>query len=183
VLISLGIFLWLLSLGMPWGRNVIKNPKLRNLENVFNGITAAIYSYQDRYHFLPGDVNRNGKIDGTFDSTISSDESRLLWLHLRQAELVAGDKLNDKQPINLFNGLIGVSTDIITADDGSGISGLFIGFTNIPGDVAIKIESRGDDGKPNSGDIHAQKITSGVATNIENYSENGLYNLYFLFGI
>jgi hypothetical protein len=90
---------------------------------------------------------------------------------------VTGHPHDQQQPINTFSGLTGVSTNISTGT-GKGISGLFIGFSKIPRDIAIIIESRSDDEKPNSGNVQAHRIVSGVAIPIENYSKSGWYNLY-----
>ncbi len=37
------------------GREIILNAKIKQLENDYKGISAAIYTYQDRYKALPGD--------------------------------------------------------------------------------------------------------------------------------
>jgi hypothetical protein len=81
----------------------IVDAKLKHLENEFNGILAAIYQYQDKYRALPGDINRNGQIEGAFDSSQTDDESRLVWLHLRQTGLIAGEPHDQQQPRNDFN--------------------------------------------------------------------------------
>ena len=176
IAIILVIIGWFLG-GILKCQCIVQSAKIKNLENDFQGITAAIYTYQDKYQVLPGDINGNGKIDSAFDSTKNHDESRLFWLHLRRAGLVAGNPNDQQQPINAFHGLTGVSTDISTGKK-NGIAGLFVGFTNVPKDVAIIIESRSDDEKPNTGFIQAHRIVAGVAIPVEDYSGNGPYNLY-----
>ena len=103
VLVIIGLLLG----GVLKGQEIITNAKIKNLESDFNGISAAIYSYQDRYRAIPGDDKNtvarwtvavppgdgNSKIAAgntihKFDSTTAGEESRLFWLHLRNAGLV-----------------------------------------------------------------------------------------------
>ena len=173
------------------------------MENDFNGISAAIYSYQDRYRRLPGDDSGAGRFDtvtegttgsgdangvlaGTFDSTENGDESRLFWLHLRAAGLVAGesnisDANNDspyQQPLNAFGGISGVSTD---ASEGGSVSdvalpGLFVGYTLIPQDIAVILETRTDDGQSDRGSLQSDDASTGNNYTSDN---NPLIEMYF----
>ncbi len=189
------VIIGLLLGGVLKGREIITNAKIKNLENDFNGITAAIYNYQDRYRALPGDdkgaktrftltaaigpTQGNGKIEGKFDSTTDTDESRLFWLHMRNAGLVAGNATDAQQPTNAFNGLTGVTTGITIT--GGGIAGLVIAFGSIPSDIAKILESHSDDGEPKTGTIQGlQRDTSGATADITDYNtKTVLYNLYF----
>ena len=176
VLVIIGLLLG----GVLKGQEIITNAKIKNLENDFNGITAAIYSYQDRYRALPGDDKRahtrfpgltqdkgdgngNGKINGAFNSGVDGDidsgqnsgESRLFWLHLRSASLIKGEANPDEifLPINAFSGIIGVSSDPDAPIKPVKMSGIYVGFSQIPLNVAVIIESRSDDNIPNKGSI------------------------------
>src|SRR5512135_3231819 len=71
VLVIIGLLLG----GILKGQEMITQAKIKNVVNDFNGITAAVNSYKDRYRALPGDdttasgrwtgsVNGNG--DGVF---------------------------------------------------------------------------------------------------------------------
>lgn len=186
VLVIIGLLLG----GVLKGQEIINNARARNIENEVNSIKAAIYTYQDRYRAFPGDDkkadrfknvgsssvgNSNGKIEGNFNSTTDKDESRLFWLHLRKAGLIAGDTNDKTQPNNVFGGLIGISSEDL---NGVTIPGVYIGFSNIPANIAIIIESHLDDGKPDSGSIQANKNDDG-ATAGGNYTEGELYRLYF----
>ena len=51
VLVIIGLLLG----GILKGQEMITQAKIKNVVNDFNGITAAINSYQDRYKALPGD--------------------------------------------------------------------------------------------------------------------------------
>lgn len=176
------VIIGLLLTGVMKGQEIITNAKAKNIENSFKEVSAAIYTYQDRYFALPGDDkkanrfgdsvgkgNRNGKIEGDFDSNSESNESNLVWLHLRNAGLIAGKKDDYTLPSNALGGIIGVSSQ-----NGGNIKGTFIGFSNIPGKVATIIEAHMDDGITKSGRIQ----TDGTAVG-DFYQEEEIYSLYF----
>jgi prepilin-type N-terminal cleavage/methylation domain-containing protein len=189
------VIIGLLLGGVLKGQEMVTNAKVKNLESDVTGITAAVYSYQDRYRALPGDDKKatrfidttsteigNGdrKIDGNFDSDTTTDESRYFWLHLRNAGLIGGDPTDQTQPINAFGGLTGVSTKLGGASDTVNLPSHFIGFTQIPKKVADIVESHGDDGKSGKGSVQGHKITDSGVANGEDYDDDDqLYNLYF----
>jgi prepilin-type N-terminal cleavage/methylation domain-containing protein len=169
------------------GQAMITNARAKNIENAFNGIAAAIYSYQDRYNALPGDDdkadrftdiadctslcgNGDGTVGGVFDSDTDNQESRLFWLHLRNAGLVAGATDDLDQPSNTLTGIIGVATGVVN------ISGPFVGFTNVPQNIALIIDARLDDGNPTSGSIQG---LNNDGADITDYATEGLYQLFF----
>jgi prepilin-type N-terminal cleavage/methylation domain-containing protein len=197
------VIIGLLLGGVLKGQEIITNAKIKKLENEFNGITAAIYSYQDRYQAFPGDDKRaqdkfgsnvpycgtaagcgNGKIDDPFDTkTPESAESGYFWAHLRYAGLINGildrkgsstDAGATDLPTNAFNGVMGVShTAVSNVDIGEGI--LYIGFTGIPKKIATILESQTDDLDPVAGSIRA---TQGEKE-AKDYSVEGTYEMYF----
>ena len=179
-IIFIGIMIFLLS--FIWENQlphkILIATKVNQLENDFNIITIATYNYLDKYRVLPGDLNNNGKIEGNFDSTKVGDESRLFWAQLRQAGLIKGESTDQQQPTNVFGGVIGIATGVVTGKF-HGISGLFIGLSHIPGEVALILESRNDDSNPTTGHIQAHQLIAGKATNTESYSVEGWYNIYF----
>ncbi|MDM8565812.1 prepilin-type N-terminal cleavage/methylation domain-containing protein [Candidatus Halobeggiatoa sp. HSG11] len=170
------------------GTELITNAKIKNIENNFSSISRAITLYREHYHQLPGDDdgasrfksgidvgNGDGTIDGSFNSTDNSHESRLLWLHLRYSKIVgkvSSDLINyddnqKQQPQNAFGGLMGVSSDS---------NGLFVGFTNIPGNIAVILESHSDDEQPNTGRIRTDLDYDG-----DNGTANVKHQIYFSF--
>lgn len=183
VLVIIGLLLG----GVLKGQQIITNAKISNVEKEFNSVSVAIYNYQDRYRALPGDDKKakarftlsgdydgNGdwKIGGAFNSSTDT-ESRFFWLHLRNAGLVSGstDSAGLDQPPNSFSGIIGVSTTVVK------IPGTFVGFSNIPADIAQFIDTRNDDGVPNKGSIQAD---DGTTTGITTYKvPGGLHNVYY----
>jgi len=198
VLVIIGLLLG----GVLKGQEIITNAKIKNLENDFNGITAAIYSYQDRYRALPGDDKRankrfvgltttqigngNGKIEGAFNDGVTNGidngqptgESRLFWLHLRSASLIKGESSTTEiyLPTNAFNGVIGVSSDTSAATKPANMSGIYVGFSQIPLNVAIIIESRSDDNIPNRGSIQTD---DNAATDYTKITDKTEINMFF----
>lgn len=202
VLVIIGLLLG----GVLKGQEIITNAKIKNLENDFNGITAAIYSYQDRYRALPGDDKRadkrfkvdgttilvgngNGKIEGAFNEGVidgidngqATGESRLFWLHLRSASLIKGEPITTTGdiylPTNAFNGIIGVSSDTSATPKPTNMSGIYVGFSQIPLNVAVIIESRSDDNIPDRGSIQTDVTGTGDYTTIPDAEINMYFTL------
>ncbi len=180
-LVEIAIVLVIVGLligGVLKGREMITNAKIKRIENDFAGVSAAIYAYQDRYGVLPGDDpaastrfpgtwrsadngNGNGNISGGWNSTNNSNESRKIWKHLRGAGLIAGPVDNTaasyQQPSNSFGGLVGIDLNLYN------LSGHNIVFGEIPGDIALILESRGDDNVPNTGSIQSNASATSYA--------------------
>jgi len=192
------VIIGLLVGGFFKGKELITQAKIKNIESTFESVAKALYTYQERYHALPGDdkeatrfdpniiipSTQNGKIDGLFDSTIENEESRLAWLHLRYAGLIPKTFIDNpqqsnsqlqEQPRNIFNGIIGVSNDLningARLKIGERMPGIFVGFTNIPGDIAEILDLTQDDGLADSGRVRS---------NWANYQDKTLvYKVYF----
>lgn len=189
-LVEIAIVLVIIGLligGVLKGREMITNAKVGRIEKDFSGVSAAIFAYQDRYGALPGDDpsastrfsgtwtaadngNGNGTIAGGWSSSTDTDESRKLWKHLRGSGLIAGPVDNTsasyQQPSNAFGGLIGVQLR------GYNLSGHTVIFGTIPGDIAMILEARGDDGVPSTGSIQA-------STSLTSYAVGSQYNVAF----
>ena len=183
-LVEIAIVLVIIGLligGVLKGRELITNAKIKRVENDYNGISASIYAYQDRYGVLPGDDpaastrfagtwgatddgDGDGDIEGGWDATTNNSESRMMWKHLRGAGLVAGPvdntDLSYQQPTSSFGGIVGVDVDLY------GLIGANIVFGQIPGDIAAILDGRGDDGNPSVGIVrgHATDTTYALDT-------------------
>ena len=99
VLVIIGLLLG----GVLKGQELITQAKIKNVANDFNGMSAAIYGYQDRYKSYPGDdVGATGRWPtstsgdgnarvgaaanaGVFDCSTSTAENCQFWQHLRFA--------------------------------------------------------------------------------------------------
>jgi prepilin-type N-terminal cleavage/methylation domain-containing protein len=197
VLVIIGLLLG----GILKGQEMITQAKIKNVINDFNGITAAVNSYRDRYRMLPGDDNGadarwgigvanngngNGVIAGKYNDSAGA-ESQLFWLHLRQAGFVPGAGLD--QPRNATAGLIGVQTGdaangaVLAGASVPGFTSLIVCSTSIPDKVAGAVDVQMDDGRPGLGQMRAftgaanQDVPANASTNAA-YGEAGTtYNL------
>jgi prepilin-type N-terminal cleavage/methylation domain-containing protein len=198
VLVIIGLLLG----GILKGQEMITQAKIKNSIADFSGISAAYHGYQDRYRAIPGDdpnaggrwagasisttANEpgNGKVQGKYNSTTDTDESRIWWDHLRRAGFVAGSGFN--QPFNAFSGMIGVQTgDAAGATALGGFAGIIVCSANIPDKVAIALDTQMDDGTIDKGTVRGQKggqnpdIAATVAAGDIPYAETGT-NIYTL---
>ena len=205
VLVIIGLLLG----GILKGQEMITQAKIKNVISDFSGISAAYHGYQDRYRAIPGDDPNaatrwqgppaatisatagepgNGKVQGAWNSTNNTDESRMWWDHLRRAGFVAGNGF--QQPFNAVAGMIGVQTgDTNNGAIFGGFSGLIICSANLPDKIAIAADTQMDDGQPASGSVRGLLQAAGpnpalgagtnATPNATGYQESGT-NLYIL---
>ncbi len=197
VLVIIGLLLG----GVLKGQELITQAKIKNVANDFNGLTAAVYSYQDRYKRLPGDdpgATRwtiipaatatqanigNSIVNGAYESTTNTDESRLFWADLRAAGFVAGDASTLAsavvQPLNAAGGIVGAQNGAF------GLTGLVICSGSLPAKIAQSIDSQFDDGNAMTGNVRAliegatPPTAATAAVPAANYVDNGT-NVYVL---
>jgi len=167
VLVIIGLLLG----GVLKGQELMDNARVKRVINDFNGLSAAIYGYQDRYKKLPGDDNTtearwsttvgtqsdgngNGQIAGDWQGNGNS-EPRRMWLHLRAAGLVSGTATGQPngaggaQATNAYGGEVG-------ADEANlGLRGIVLCQSAIPGKVAALVDIELDDGVSNTGQVVA----------------------------
>jgi prepilin-type N-terminal cleavage/methylation domain-containing protein len=182
VLVIIGLLLG----GILKGQEMINQAKIKNLINDFNGLAAAMYSYQDRYRALPGDeLNANttarwngafgGDGNGTFNRTTpavvtgaynttaavpaaNSSESLLFWLHLRLAGFVPGaTDLTLAASTQQPNNSVNGIVGVQTA--GLDFSSNIICTSNLPDKIAIAVDTQLDDGAAKTGQVRAQLQT------------------------
>ena len=176
VLVIIGLLLG----GILKGQEMITQAKIKNVINDFNGITAAVSSYQDRYRALPGDdlnagTRWNGAFpgngDGQWDTgtkfynnavagapTGTTPEVNMFWWHLRLAGFVAGTTAvqvsSVTQPANAANGIMGVQTG------GMGFTSNIVCSSNLPDKIAIAVDTQMDDGTAATGQVRAMLQSS-----------------------
>ncbi|MCM2307256.1 MAG: prepilin-type N-terminal cleavage/methylation domain-containing protein [Sulfuritalea sp.] len=170
VLVIIGLLLG----GVLKGQELINSAKIKGLVNDLNGVTTAVYGYQDRFKALPGDDPNattrwgtnttaalpatsvgNATLNGAFNSATGTDESRLFWQHLRLAGFISGDTTSTAQPQNSVGGIMGVQWGVAGQTTGAdqGLAGLVVCHTNILGRIAESLDNQMDDGRPNSGSV------------------------------
>ena len=181
VLVIIGLLLG----GVLKGQELITQAKIKNITNDFNGMSAAIYAYQDRYKRYPGDDNDAGTrwtspaavsgngdarvglagITALIDCSASAVENCQFWQHLRLAGFIAGDTATKLSPQNAVGGVLHVQ------DGALGLSGLVVCSTNLPGKVANAIDAQFDDGKPGTGQVRG--TTGALDTPAAAYVDDG----------
>jgi prepilin-type N-terminal cleavage/methylation domain-containing protein len=197
VLVIIGLLLG----GILKGQEMITQAKIKNIINDFNGVTAAVNTYQDRYRALPGDDltaatrwatqgavsgNGNGVIAGTYNNVLTippttTQESNLFWWHLRLGGFVPGAVSGvaaGVQPPNAVNGIIGVQSG------GLGYTSNIVCSSNLTDKIAIAVDTQMDDGTPGNGEIRADLQTAPsppvpATSTIATYAETG-QNQYLL---
>ncbi len=192
VLVIIGLLLG----GVLKGQEMITNAKIKKIESDFRGVSAAFYTYQDRFNRIPGDDanaedrftgtwaggadngSGNGLITGNWDSITDTNESRLVWKHLRGAGLISGPVSNDAesyaQPTHAYGGIIGLAGYNTRYAATMGRNRVWVCFGNIAGDVAKALEARGDDENIGTGSIIAANAAATGDTG--GYSLTGNYN-------
>jgi prepilin-type N-terminal cleavage/methylation domain-containing protein len=172
VLVIIGLLLG----GVLKGQEMIDSGKSRQAVNDLNSITAAYYSYQDRYRAVPGDDrNPHGFTNaapaaGTADGLLAGgnpftvpvgNENALFWGQLRYAGFVKGDATTSTataqaNPLNAFDAQFGarVSAGILVVA-GQAIPSPNILCASMPAKAAQAADSNLDDGKPNAGSVRA----------------------------
>jgi len=184
VLVVIGLLLG----GVLKGQEMIENAKISNLRNDFEGVSAAIYAYQDRYRALPGDdvkANNAGRgwtdaVAGTgngvlnFNNAFSAggNESQYIWQHLRYAGLITGAPAGTTNnaggranPPNAFGGRLGFTNT--TSAWGLGLSGNVLCASNVPGKAGAAIDASLDDGDADTGQLRAILNTAADPSNFE----------------
>jgi prepilin-type N-terminal cleavage/methylation domain-containing protein len=175
VLVIIGLLLG----GILKGQEMITQAKIKNLINDFNGLSAAMYSYQDRYRALPGDElnakttsrwganayggDGNGVFNrgGTNAATdvynnpaevpaATTAESNLFWMHLRLSGFVPGSTSGIASTQQPNNAVNGI---VGVQTSGMGFTSNIICTSNLPDKVGIAVDAQMDDGSATTGQV------------------------------
>lgn len=161
VLVIIGLILG----GVLKGQVLIDNAKYKNFVKQIESYRAGVYTFQDTYRGLPGDLlnvsaldsaavagNGNGLIAGKFCNT-ASEESCTVWSHLRYAGIISGDPTDvgaTASPTHTYGGLV---SSISTGIWANGVNEIKVLTRGIPGDVAQRYDNEFDDGDATTGDV------------------------------
>lgn len=185
VLVIIGLLLG----GVLKGQELINGAKVKSVLNDFRNTSTYAFGYQDRFRAMPGDDAAvashlagavaattggsagNGRIEGNWNSTTTTDESVLFWQHVRLANFANGDGRNpgadgivlqDWLPRNTSGGRIGV-TSISPINGWSG--SFFVCQDKLPGNFVRQIDIALDDGQSDSGSVRvlSDGASSGAA--------------------
>jgi prepilin-type N-terminal cleavage/methylation domain-containing protein len=199
VLVIIGLLLG----GILKGQEMITQARIKNVVNDLNGITAAYFSYQDRYKAIPGDDlgastrwagfsmvsgDGNGGLNGLYmvtptatAPTAAAGESLLFWWQLRAAGFVPGPTAGQgawSQPTNAVGGILGAQTNAFTGTTlGAPMTGNVVCTSNIPDKIAGAVDTQLDDQKSTTGTVRAMQVGGNVDANSGNlapaYTETG----------
>lgn len=94
------------------GKDILDSAKLFSITKDFQNIKHAVESYQETYHYLPGDDPEASRfsttiISGNGDQKISIEESKHVWSHLKAAGLWK----NQDAPTSKLGGIYSLSTN------------------------------------------------------------------------
>ncbi len=179
-LIELAIVLVIIGLllgGVLKGQELINGAKVKNLANDFRNVQMQLFSYQDKFHALPGDDpyaiahtgadangNGDGIIDGAGINPVSGSENFQIWQHLRKAGLANGSTLlvdSNYLPSNAEGGKIALQSKAELTI--TGLGGAFaICSQNIPGKFVKQLEAMLDNGNTASGAMMAAQNVTGT---------------------
>ena len=173
VLVIIGLLLG----GVLKGQEMITNGKIKRTVNDFNGISAAYYSYLDRYAAFPGDdpnaggatgrwpVSSSGTGDGIIQgiwNTVGTAEADEFWLHLRFSGLVTGattaDAAGYARPLSSAGGTMGVE------DTNFGLTGAVGCMGPMDGKMASIIDTQMDDGVATTGAMRGNTAAAAAAS-------------------
>ncbi len=200
VLVIIGLLLG----GVLKGTELIENSKVKKAANDINGISAAYYSYLDRYQRSPGDDGPtatlrsrgqswaavtgpntpNGALAASLTQTFNpgTSESAFFWQHLRAAGLVTGDPSltgTAALPRNAFGGLTGVTSAALNGN----LQGIKVCMSQISGKAATALDVQIDDGRIDTGRTRATPGASGAnqvplsAVTSTPYNEDSFYTV------
>jgi prepilin-type N-terminal cleavage/methylation domain-containing protein len=169
VLVIIGLLLG----GVLKGQELINTARVRALNNSVDGITAAWFSFQDRYRAFPGDYSQaavnlpgtpaNGDGNGLVDSAV---ERAMVWMHLQQAGYITGvynnaaatvpnaDEYNCPVtvcPDNGFGAGMNLSYGELRQAQTGTLAHELITGRGIPVEVIAELDRKVDDGIPSSG--------------------------------
>ena len=158
------VIIGLLIGGVLKGQEMIKNAKIKRVMKTSDEMRAAIFTYQDRFGYYPGDdplavVHTGAAVTpGNGNGQIAAAEDEHVFIHLATVGLISGDPAGyaTNFPSHPFGGLYYVLW--------AGIQGKttnWITYTQMPVDACIAIDTNLDDGVWNTGSIRGSAAYTG----------------------
>lgn len=175
VLVIIGLLLG----GVLKGQELINSAKVKNFANDFRNISTFVYAYQDKYRATPGDDTNpqghvgatattatsggtvgNARIEGTWNSTLATDETFLFWQHVRMAGLATGTDnvaAAGYLPTNADGGPLGVTGNAVAGWPAN----FFVCSAGIQGRFARQLDTTIDDGNTATGSVRVLGAQAG----------------------
>jgi len=154
------------------GQSLIRNAEYRSFKSQINDYQSAYYAFRDRYNALPGDMtasdanqrledginaggNGNGIIDfqGGPQCSADSEESCIVWQHLRAAGLIQGNPERQGEDASPSHTYAGVFSSMFTGSAGNNRFEDKMLITGVPGDIASRLDNDLDDERPDRGRV------------------------------
>ena len=159
------------------GQAMIDDAKRKRLVNDLQAISAAYFSYYDKYNAITGDdasthgwalANSGGDGDGLIEGNVATpaNESQDAWQALRYAGLLSGDPAAtgvSSLPGHPYGGKYGLTN----RNFGIGIgtkNAVYAG--NVAGSIAEMVDIKFDDGIYNTGSVQANAAYTSATVNI-----------------
>jgi prepilin-type N-terminal cleavage/methylation domain-containing protein len=169
------VIIGLLITGVLKGEALIQNAKVKKVVNQKDSLTAAFYTYYDRFNYYPGDCNManvpvQGHTDpGDNDGQIDANTERsVLFQDLVLAQIINGNytgTAND-YPKNPFGGQTYIQYLGTPPGSATALNANCIIFTQMPYDVAQEMDRKYDDGVNNTGTMRANTDYTSTAVKI-----------------
>jgi prepilin-type N-terminal cleavage/methylation domain-containing protein len=187
VLVIIGLLLG----GVLKGQELINSAKAKSYASDFRTLQTALYGFQDRYKGIPGDLAGadvkitgatlattpaaapggpvgNGNIGGAWDTATNSDESCLVFQHMRLAGFLAGNTTpacatpgDPYLQTNADGGRVGLSSQMQMTLPAPGMTGSYnICSTGVLGKIAKQLDTQLDDGNTQTGSFRVAEITA-----------------------
>ena len=203
VLVIIGLLLG----GVLKGQELINTARVRALNNTVDGITAAWFSFQDRYRAFPGDYTQadvnlpgaptSGDGNGLVGDDAGADspaERAMVWVHLQAAGYITGgyddplaEVVNADEygcpvttcPDNGFGAGMNLNYGSMRQAAGADAHELLSG-RGIPVEVIAELDRKVDDGEAGSGSMQLGAAGNGwVADDVTacQATDNNLYDL------
>ncbi len=163
------VIIGLLITGVLKGEALIQNAKVKKLVNQKDSLTAAFYTYYDRYNYYPGDAPvANIPTQGHTDPAATAGngqinantERSVLFQDLVLAQIINGGytgAAND-YPTNPFGGQAYIQYLATPPGSATPLNANCIVYTQIPYEVAQEMDRKYDDAVYNTGTMRANTV-------------------------
>lgn len=161
------------------GYSLIESAEYKAFRQQLTEYRSAFNNFRDRYDALPGDFDEaatrlgldasdNGNGNGIIgnDTGVSDDpacasgddgeENCLAWQHLRAAGMLSGNPTASADEASPENAYGGVVSSFFTGNQGNNEFGHKLLVTDIPVDIAIRLDRDEDDEQCNDGRVSLQ---------------------------
>jgi len=159
------VIVGLLITGVLKGEALIQNARIKKIVNQKDSMTAAYYTFFDKYGQFPGDENLAGPTgdlhNGNANGLIAAAESAPVFEDLALAGIINGSYSGNSNTVDVPTHPFGswMRIQYVAAQASNCVY-----YNALPEEVAAEIDRKYDDGVNTSGSIRAQRDYSGTRT-------------------